>query len=311
MATFRRPEPTTGSRIQGKGGKQSNPSRPADRGRSPRPSLPADWKAGHPYQGAPGCRRSPRTAPPAKTVPVLHVDQLEARCLPSSSAYVATLYQEFLHRPPSPSEVADWVRVLDAGVSPRYVARGFTASIEYRSDLVTADYGQFLHRAPDAPSLAGFAAALGAGLAPEQLEAILAGSDEYFTLHGRSNDPWLQAVYQDLLDRAPDPGGAGSWTASLQAAASRQDVALAIALSPEALTRTVDTAYEEALGRSTDAAGRSFWVAQLGLGSSSTSIRADLASSPGRSGKWPSPARGRRGRRGRGRRSAAPGRTGP
>jgi lysophospholipase L1-like esterase len=213
-------------------------------------------------------------------VSVLQVERLQDRCLPSSTAYVTTLYEDLVHRTPSAAEAAGWVRILDAGVSTRYVARSFASSYEYRSDQVTADYGRFLHRAPDAPALAGFTAALAADLAPEQLEAILTGSDEYFTLHGRSTGQWLQAAYQDLLGRVPDPSGAGGWTAALRAGASRDGVAVAIAVSPEAMMQTVDAAYVEALGRRADATGLSFLVEQLTGGSSSTSILADIASSP-------------------------------
>jgi beta-glucosidase len=216
---------------------------------------------------------------PVKTAPVLQVERLEDRFLLSSAAYVTTLYQGLLHRTPGPAEVAVWAQTLDAGLSTRYVALSFTGSYEYRSDLVSADYGQFLHRVPDAPSLAGFTAALAAGLSPEQLEAILAGSDEYFTLHGRDTRYWLQAVYQDLLGRAPDSSGSDNWTSLQRAGTSRQGMAFTIAISPEALTRTVDAAYTEALGRIADTDGQAFWVGQLELGSSSLSILADLASS--------------------------------
>src|SRR5207247_884354 len=69
------------------------------------------------------------------------------------------------------------------------------------------------------------------------------------------------------------------WGQALQNGATLQSVALAIALSPEALARIVTTDYQELLGRVPEAAGQAFWVNQLEQGGSSALLLVNIACS--------------------------------
>src|SRR5258708_37139930 len=84
------------------------------------------------------------------------LEALEARCLPSSAAYVTALYSDLLHRTPAAAEVAGWVSTLNAGVSPSDVALAFTLSPEYLTNLIQADYKFFLGRQPAPTEVAGW-----------------------------------------------------------------------------------------------------------------------------------------------------------
>jgi hypothetical protein len=64
--------------------------------------------------------------------------------------YVASLYEDLLHRDPEPNGLRYWAGQIRAGMPPAGVAHGFYASIESRRDRVTRLYRSILGRDPDA-----------------------------------------------------------------------------------------------------------------------------------------------------------------
>lgn len=76
-------------------------------------------------------------------------------------------------------------------------------------------------------------------------------------------EPWLKALYNDLLQRQADQGGIDYWTGRLGSDLSTHDVATAFATSDEWLGVVVDDLYDDILGRAPDAGGRAFWISQL------------------------------------------------
>lgn len=69
----------------------------------------------------------------------------------------------------------------------------------------------------------------------------------------------IEKLYQQELGRAPDPVGMEYWSNLLSSGMSEQDLANAIALSPEG--RIYD-AYNSQLGRAPEDAGRDYWLDQ-------------------------------------------------
>ncbi len=76
-------------------------------------------------------------------------------------------------------------------------------------------------------------------------------------------EPWLKALYDDLLQRTADQGGIDYWTGRLGSDMTSHDVATAFATSDEWLGVVVDDLYDDILGRAPDAGGRAFWIGQL------------------------------------------------
>lgn len=79
-------------------------------------------------------------------------------------------------------------------------------------------------------------------------------------------EPWLQAMYTDLLQRNADQSGIDYWTGRLGGDMTTYDVATAFATSDEWLGVVVDDLYDDILGRAPDPGGRAFWVSQLQAG---------------------------------------------
>jgi hypothetical protein len=93
------------------------------------------------------------------------------------------------------------------------------------------------------------------------------------------NEAFLCSAYEDLLGRAPDPGGLAFWDAQLAGGVSRSTVGYDIATSPEYRYDLVIGYYETFLKRAADSGGLSYWVAQLNGGASDQSVIAGFLGS--------------------------------
>src|SRR5207237_4389453 len=111
------------------------------------------------------------------------------------------------------SGLATWTAFVNAGGTRQNVAAGIENSQEYRTVVVQALFTRYLHRSVDAGGLATFTAFLAKGGTDEQVAASLAGSAEYFQNRGAgTNNGFLTALYQDVLNRAIDPSGQAAFT---------------------------------------------------------------------------------------------------
>ncbi len=79
-------------------------------------------------------------------------------------------------------------------------------------------------------------------------------------------EPWLEAVYADLLGRPLDDGGQTYWTGRLRSGASRGTVARQLAGSNEWAGTVIDDLYADVLDRIPDAEGRAYWISRLQAG---------------------------------------------
>ncbi|WP_309134390.1 SpoIID/LytB domain-containing protein [Cellulomonas sp.] len=78
----------------------------------------------------------------------------------------------------------------------------------------------------------------------------------------------VRALYQDVLGRAPDPGGLATWTGMVTATGDARVVARGIVMSTERLHTFVRAEYASALKRAPEAAGLDHWTRYLQGGTS-------------------------------------------
>jgi hypothetical protein len=220
-----------------------------------------------------------RSAFPSARRVSLAVESLEPRWVPSSSEYVTGLYTTLLHRTPQLAELNPGVAELQAGVPPGQLAQQFTTSPEFQADVVLTDYQTLLGRTAGSAEVAYWVNALRAGLTEKQLAASFLGSAEMFRTSGSDPGPWLAAVYQEVLGRAPDPSGLAYFQQALSQGRSRSEVALAILDSAEANARAVTSAFQSVLGRGPDPQGLAYWTAAVNQGLTPGGLLARLASS--------------------------------
>jgi beta-glucosidase len=210
----------------------------------------------------------------------LAVENLEHRLLPSTSAYVAGLYQVLLRRTPRASEVAPDVPILNSGAqTPTQVALDITGSGEFLTDLVVADYQRLLGRSPVVAETIGCLELLEARGTSTQLAATLLSSPEYVQKHGGTAGGWVTAVYQDVLGRFPTASELAGAVPALQTGASSPAAfALAVLQSAESEVDIATAAYAQVLGGSPDPRGLAVLINDLAEGLSPEQLQALLAS---------------------------------
>jgi hypothetical protein len=210
----------------------------------------------------------------------LTVEQLENRLVPTgvSSVLLPAFYQDLLNRAPD-AGAAGYANQLDQGVPGSAVAYEIETAggNEFRLNVVANDYQHLLHRQGSPAELIGWANQLAAGATQQQVEAMIAGSQEYFALHGSTTQGFLNALYNDALGR---PNSEGAWVSAVNQGTPRQDVALAVFTSPEGSLHQVLADYEQYLGRSgVGDPGATAFASALAQGVSHETIVAELLGS--------------------------------
>jgi len=157
-------------------------------------------------------------------------------------------------------------------------------------------YEGLLGRGGDTGGLSTFDAQLTSGASKAVLASEFLNSPEYVAAHGTpSSDQFVASLYQGLLGRVPDPGGAALWSGLLGGGVSRGDVAVAIADSPEAKSHLAPTTaqlyvpnaagtlvhelFETGLGRKVDLASLPGFKAAYAT-QTPAQLAADIAGSP-------------------------------
>ena len=176
----------------------------------------------------------------------------------NDAGYVDRLYQNVLGRPGDAGGTAYWLGRLQAGATRQDVLVGFAESTENRTatqtlvqngiwdrsetaQQVARLYDTELDRLPDAAGLGYWRNQIEAGSANLlSVAQAFTATPEFTARYGvPSNQAFVQALYQNTLDRPGDAGGVAYWTAQLDAGAlSRSGAALGFSESPEHVVRT-------------------------------------------------------------------------
>jgi hypothetical protein len=170
----------------------------------------------------------------------------------TDTAFVNRVYGDLLNRPADSFGLSAGLNAIATNnVQPWLL--GVLSSPEYRGDLVGAFYQTLLHRTPQ-PGEQSFYISLLGTTTDEKVEANIAGSLEYFTNRGGStNTGFLQAAFQDFLNRSPGPDL--PTFLALLGGATREQVSDLILASSEYHQDLLDGYYERFLGRPVDAPG--------------------------------------------------------
>jgi len=172
--------------------------------------------------------------------------------------FVSKLYGDLLHRLADAAGLDYWSGRLAAGLSRSQLASELEDTAEYRQGQVDSLFQHYLHRGADPAALQHMSALLAAGTTDEALAATIAGSDEYFKLHGGTNDGFLNGLFLDALGRPIDPGAKASLEQALAQGASRLQIAQLALGSHEYHALVVENIYAELLNRSADTAGDTY-----------------------------------------------------
>jgi uncharacterized protein DUF4214 len=201
------------------------------------------------------------------------------QCYSNDELWIDELYLDVLSSEGDLAGIATLSELLKGGSSREDVALVFLQSVEYRTLLVQTWYQRFLHRSPTADEIANLVGML-VGATDEDVEAAILGSDEYYNSRGGgTNAGFVEALYQDILGRAPTDAEAHQWDVAIGAGATRNEVALQILASIEARTLLINSWFQTFLGRAPTPVELNFFLQQFGAGATDEQLLASLLGS--------------------------------
>jgi hypothetical protein len=188
-----------------------------------------------------------------------------------SGSFVGNLYHDVLGRNGDLGGITYWSQKLNGGASRASVANFFVDSTEAHGHIVDADYQLMLGRAPDSGGRDYWIGRLNAGAYNETLLGLIGGSPEFYSLasRGQGNDTgFVNALYQVLLSRSPQPSEVGYWVHAIATGTPRSAMGNNFAFSHEFHTTVVSGWYNRYLHRGADAPGLAYWSGNLDHGQS-------------------------------------------
>jgi uncharacterized delta-60 repeat protein len=192
----------------------------------------------------------------------------------TNEAWLRGVYLNVLGRPPDAASQG-LLNLVNQGLPRDQAAAFLLSTTEYRSRLITEVYAADLGRSAGPadinfwlPLLSQGSAGAGQPSTDERFLTAVLGSAEYFQKQGGTDLGWIDGVYSDVLNRAPDPTGLGAAEGALLAAstAARQADALAVATSGEYRANLVAGYYQQLLGCKGSASEINYWVGLLQSG---------------------------------------------
>jgi Domain of unknown function (DUF4214)/SdrD B-like domain len=169
------------------------------------------------------------------------------------------LYETLLGRAADVGGLANFVLLMQAGVSRQQIAQIIWQSPEHRAVEVNQFYEEFLGRPPDPAGESFFVNALLSRATELDVMQTILTSAEYQASHA-SNVAFLTGLYAQVLGRSPDVVGETAWLQLLQNGLSRQQVVAGFLTSAEATRHFVAGDYLGLLGRPPDSGGEQFWT---------------------------------------------------
>jgi hypothetical protein len=197
-----------------------------------------------------------------------------------SQLFALQQYRDFLGREADAGGLNFWTAQLDAGLSRGRMIESFFGSPEFQGTIapVARLYFAYFLRIPDYGGMDFWIGYYRNGNSLEAISNQFAVSREFTDRYGSLDDAsFIALVYQNVLGRAPDPGGASFWLAQLNAGMTRGQMMLQFSESPEyrsliANEVYVTMAYIGMLRRAPEPGGFAFWVDYMDRGNSGLAL---------------------------------------
>lgn len=223
---------------------------------------------------------------PAGSIQLTGQAQIAERLLPDGTRgtpgdrFLSELYDDLLGRPIEAGGWSYWRSALSVSPDRAAVVQALETTEEFRQAAVQQLFSRYLRRAAESEAAAFFSLQLAAGVTQEQIAEVLLASPEYFQEQGQGvNSRFLNAVYRDVLGRAPEDGARSFWGQALAAGLSRADLVRIVLTSDEYRARLVGELYEQLLHRPADAVGADFFAGLLAAGGRREQVMAAIAAS--------------------------------
>ncbi|GAB4404591.1 MAG: hypothetical protein OHK0048_24110 [Rhodoferax sp.] len=214
---------------------------------------------------------------PGFSVMLLNLSTPNNPVLDSNPGFVAQQYRDFLGREAETDGLNYWVSLLDSGSIHRAeVVKSFFDSAEFQESRagVARLYYAYFGRIPDYSGLMYWSEQLSRGIGLDSVSEAFAQSTEFITSYGALSDAaFIERVYQNVLEHAPDTAGLSYWMSELSQGLGRGAMMTRFSESTEYRNLSmpnvqVTLLYMGMLRRAPDAAGYDYWVPILQGGGS-------------------------------------------
>ncbi len=186
--------------------------------------------------------------------------------LDANTTLVKGLYESILNRPVDPTGLVSWVHELNSGATAANVAYDLVNSTEARIKEVDTFFKDIFNRAPTAAELQKWVTSLQGGLNELVMLETLLDSTEFSA--PLNNTQFVTALYEILLNRAPDQAGLAVLVAQLNASTETRAQLVEDMMSfPEFLNTLVTTEYETYLQQVPSSSAVATFVSQMQSGS--------------------------------------------
>ncbi len=203
-----------------------------------------------------------RELPPSVTLNLKNIQRVDRD---ADAMFIDQLYEERLQRPADADGMAGWKEVLQGPAGMQGVVQGVEESLEGRTMFVRHLYQFYLGRDASNGEEQGWVNMLMSGASEEQVIAGIVSSDEFYqrtqslVSSGTSDQRFVQALYQVLLNRTAGDAEVASWLSQLPPQ-GRRGVTLGFLESQEFRTDVVTAYYALLLDRNPDPDGLNTWV---------------------------------------------------
>jgi Domain of unknown function (DUF4214) len=195
--------------------------------------------------------------------PMADVAPLAAPAAAAPTGFINAVYQDVLNRAPDQFGLSFYTKLLNSGAAPISVVTSIWQSAEHRGIEVDGFYKTFFHRTADPLGRQAWVNILLKGTSEESVMFDFLISPEYQRLNALSQ-PFVTALYHDVLGRAPDAPGLATFVSVLQNhTATPANVVQSFVNSHEVHLNEVNAFYTKFLQRAPDVAGQAFWAQQL------------------------------------------------
>ncbi len=198
----------------------------------------------------------------------------------ANAAWLSQVYKDLLGRTIDPGGLAYWESLLDQPFVTRFqVAYGIASSLEYKVHFIQVQYLHYFGTLPDPLTLSSQLQLMLNGGTDEITKATMLGSPTLFQLTGSNRAQFINFLYLDLLGRPVDPAALLVSSTALATGLTNGQLAIDVAVTPEAQTATVARYYQTLLRQSADAAGLTYYSNLLQRGLRDEVVIASLVSS--------------------------------
>ena len=199
-------------------------------------------------------------------------------------------YRDFLGREGDAGGIDFYTQQIGGGTMPReQVIENFLGSPEFQNGLpqVIRLYFSFFLRIPDYPGLTFQVQQFRSGVPLETISQNFANSPEFTNRYGTlNNDQYIHLVYQNVLGRAPDPGGYDFYKTRLDnGSMTRGQMMLGFSESPEFQQLKSDevfvvSVYVGMLKRTPEQSGLDFYIDLLEGGTPRRTVISGFLNAP-------------------------------